>query len=148
LILFFFSLCADFLAETEPGDAAFPVPAFPAAAAGPVQSGARAPGPAAAGDGAGASAQGAAAEGGSLLCCTGHAGDPSARPQGDIFCHLSPPLTCNVCALIFSFHLLALCYLSFDSSVPLCSTYTLISASDNSPHGLSDLCYFFTHSFY
>lgn len=76
-------LCADFLAETEPGDAAFPIPAFPAAAAGTVQSGARAPGTAAAGNGAGASAQGAAAAGSPLLRYTGHAGSPPARPQGN-----------------------------------------------------------------
>lgn len=42
------------------------------------------------------------------------------------------PLTC-MCALIFSFHLLALCYLSFYGSVPFCSTSTLILASDNTP---------------
>ncbi len=76
-------LCADFLAETEPGDAAFPIPAFPAAAAGPVQSGARAPGTAAAGNGAWASAQGAAAAGSPLLRYAGHAGSPPARPQGN-----------------------------------------------------------------
>lgn len=74
---------ADFLAETEPGDAAFPIPAFPAAVAGTVQSGARAPGTAAAGNGAGASAQGAAPTGSSLLCYTRHAGSPPARPEGN-----------------------------------------------------------------
>lgn len=83
ILTFLLFVCPDFPAETEPRDAAVPIPAFPAAAAGSVQSGAGAPGPAAAGDGDGAPAQRAADAGSSLLRRTRHAGGSPARPQGN-----------------------------------------------------------------